>query len=233
MGLELVGIVLAVEDEFGVEVTDDWHTIRTVGDLHDVICAQLADNQRPVTTNCPSLRPFFVTRDAIIKQTGAGRRSVRPSTSLSSLLPPTDRRNVWQALQADTRTQLPSLIFPRPILALILTGTVAAFIAFHRVMVAYFGATSFPIAVTVGVCLMAASYVCARPFAVSFPRQCDTVSDVVRHVHRLQCRRDSYITGNIDQTVWQRLSEIISKELDIPVHSISRESRFIEDLKCG
>lgn len=233
MGLDLVELVLAVEEAFGVELSSEWGNMRTVGDLHIAVCSRLQSQRGTASHDCPSLPTFFVARNAIQTLTKAGRSSIRPSTELQSLFKLEDRRNVWQVFQEMMGFRLPRLIRPQTTLALFTFGGVAPLLlAFFGFLIIY-GADFIPIAFIAGLCIVPMLHILTRQFAVGFPKECQTVSDVVRQVHRPRTFDRELLKGNLDPAVWRRLSTIVSDQLDIPIESITRDSRFIEDLKCG
>ena len=83
MGLDGVEIVLAVEDAFGVQITDD-DAVRMVTPAHVV---EFVMTRVPVTTNaaCLSQRAFHLVRSSVLGMTPHQRRSVAPHTPLAHL----------------------------------------------------------------------------------------------------------------------------------------------------
>jgi len=102
MGLDIVELVLAVEEDFEIRLVSDWSDIHTVGDLHMVICNQLDQQKLQPTGACLTIAPFFATRDSLLAMLPVTRHEVRPSSLLTELISGRQRRKVWPDLQART-----------------------------------------------------------------------------------------------------------------------------------
>ena len=76
MGMDSVELVMKVEEEFDLIITDDEaERIRTVGDFHDYIVASLLKNGRDADVQ----RVFEKLRDIICDQLGIKPEQVVPS----------------------------------------------------------------------------------------------------------------------------------------------------------
>jgi len=234
VGLDLVNLVLAVEDEFDVYVGDDWNDIRTVDDLLLAICSQIADQkQLQASGTCPSLKPFFKTRDAIYSLTPSPRRSVRPRSLLQTLIPRSGRRTVWEQLQSRTSIDLPPLVLPGHVSSAVQTIICVLLLTIIFFLIAAIGSAGLVLAFCISIILVPLAYFSTRPFAAAFPENCQTVRDLVRHARPpiYPTQRSSPI---IDQPndVWKKLVAIVSDQLDVPVSEVTPHARFVEDLKC-
>ena len=97
MGLDGVEMIMAVEEEFGVEISDaDAEKMRTPRDLIDGLVAKLAKVQAGV---CRSQQAFYKLRRVLCAQTGQPRKTVTPATPLADLLPVDMRDPAWQKLR--------------------------------------------------------------------------------------------------------------------------------------
>ena len=98
MGLDGVELVMAVEEEFGLEISDaDAEKLRTPRDLIDVVCTKMAD-VKPGGV-CQSQHAFYKLRRALCTQTGQPRKTITPATRLADLLPADMRNPAWQKLR--------------------------------------------------------------------------------------------------------------------------------------
>jgi len=98
MGLDGVELVMAVEEEFGLEISDaDAEKLRTPRDLIDVVCAKMAA-VKPGGV-CQSQHAFYQLRRALCRQTGQPRKTITPATRLVDLLPTDMREPAWQKLR--------------------------------------------------------------------------------------------------------------------------------------
>ncbi len=232
MGLDIVELVLAVEDEFEVHFDDDWSGIRTVGDLHRVICAQLDSQRQCKHSVCPSIAPFFATRDALVSLTSSDPRDVRPSSSLSAIIACSERREIWAKFQSLACIRLPALTLPASLAATLKVIVGLILLVTTICGVAMYGASGILLPVCTAIACLTVGYSASRPFAVAFPASCETVADIVRYarppVYPVQRSRQIISTAE----VWDKLVSIVSDQLDVPVKEITPDARFIEDLKC-
>lgn len=232
MGLDMVEIVLAVEDEFGVHLPDDWGNIRTVGDLDRTICCQLETQRRIDTSACPSFEPFFATRDAILSLTTADPRAIRPSSMLATLFVANQRRAIWLELQSLAHLNLPPLRLP-PSVSITLKCTVAAFFLTAAVLSASMvGPSGVLLSAFCAVILLVITFAVSRPFAIVFPKDCQSVGDIVGHASPSVYPRRRTKAFPDSAEIYPKLVNIVSDRLDVPVEDIAIDSRFIEDLKC-
>ena len=99
MGLDGVELIMAVEEEFSVEISDaNAEKIRTPQDLIDIICAKMAAADKPGRV-CQSQHSFYRLRRALCTQTGQPRKTVTPATPLTDLLPVDMRDPSWRKLR--------------------------------------------------------------------------------------------------------------------------------------
>ena len=227
MGLDIVELVMAVEDDFEIPLPNDWGEIRTVGDLHQVICHQLDQHRmRPLQT-CPSIATFLETRNALLAMSPVARREVRPSSLLTEVISGRQRRQMWQQLQARTNISLPPLGLPDSLRTVVYVACVSVLLLLTLVAVRSAGVLLVGL---VGTLLLPMLYFATRPLALAFPEGCQTVGDVVRHARQISRTENSQPTD--PDVVWQRLVGIVSDQLDVPISDVTRQARFVEDLLC-
>ena len=234
MGLDMVELVMAVEDEFEVALKDeDWFSIRTVADLHNAIRCQINSQVVAASLTCPSFAPFFATRDSLIALTGFDRRAIRPGTPLAELVAPADRSGFCRDVQRMTAIHLPALEYS-------FRGATTIFVASALAAVAgTFWATHILMSWQIPTaCLTAAS--CGwgtfrlwhRRAAIHFPADCQTVGDIVRRARppAYPAARQHLVPPPED--TWRQLVRIVSHQLDVPEDEVTQQTRFIEDLRC-
>ena len=98
MGLDVVELILEIEEEFDVSITDD-DTVcffGTLGILHDLLLEKCEGVQR---ADCPARRAFYLLRRAIMQAWNIDRQLVRPTTLFLPLLGTWGRRRRWMRLQ--------------------------------------------------------------------------------------------------------------------------------------
>ena len=105
MGLDAVELVMRTEDEFSITVSDDEAaTALTVGEFYRVVLAKL-----DVSPGCLTSKAFYTTRRALVDALGVPRRSIRPSTRLSPLLPDETRKEQWELIKCSLGLSMPGL----------------------------------------------------------------------------------------------------------------------------
>ena len=98
MGLDGVELLMAVEEEFGLEISAaDAEKLRTPQDVIAVVCAKMAA-VKPGGP-CQSQHAFYQLRRALCAQTGQPRKTVTPATRLVELLPADLHEPAWQQLR--------------------------------------------------------------------------------------------------------------------------------------
>ena len=105
MGLDGVELVLRIEDEFSILLSDEEAAAaRTVGDLYELILSKIK-----TTPDCLSSKAFYRVRKALVDTLGIPRRSIRPATDLEPLFPRTQRKVLWSAVSDAVGLSIPRL----------------------------------------------------------------------------------------------------------------------------
>ena len=86
MGLDGVEIVMELEDEFGITISDDEASrLQSVSEVVD--CVYRRCDHRP-RVSCVSAHTFYRLRRALVDLAGVGRRQVRTESALATLKRP-------------------------------------------------------------------------------------------------------------------------------------------------
>jgi hypothetical protein len=98
MGLDGVELLMAIEDEFQIVITEDeaYH-IQTPDDLTTLVFSKLRDGGSP---HCSSQHSFYLVRQKIADKFGVQRNAVKPNTKLVELV---DRKTRKRFLKNITR----------------------------------------------------------------------------------------------------------------------------------
>ncbi len=138
MGLDGVELILAVEEEFGVEITvADAEKLRTPRDLVDCLLAKIAAARPEV---CQSQRAFYTLRRALSAQTGQPRKTITPATPLADLLPEDVLDPAWSRLREAVQPERwPAPVRPPGLVralanAVCLLSIITAFVLVPRVL---------------------------------------------------------------------------------------------------
>jgi|SRR5215472_1845545 len=109
MGLDNIGIILRVEDEFSISVPDEEAaSVQTVGDLF-----QLVLNVTGTDSESLSSRIFYRIRKAVEETLGMQPRMIHSGTWLEPLLRRETRLAQWSEIGKRSRLKLPKLVHPR------------------------------------------------------------------------------------------------------------------------
>ncbi len=230
MGLDLVELVMALEDQFGVRIPDGRLFPENVGGLFDVVRQQWYRlDERAKAGHCRCIPVYFEVRDALLVVNPNAQR-IRPSTRLDELLPARHLNRLWGMLDATFCARLPRLPSPRERgavmlawLGVMLFAILLGGLAFGEAGVILAVVLFTPIATLIAIAV-------DNRLRRDFPPGMSTVRDLVYVVMPPERREYGPAT---DEQLWQRYVSIVSDQLDIPIEEIRRESHFVRDLKCG
>ena len=230
MGLDSVELVMAVEDEFGVTFFAAGEFPQTVGEMHAAIREALREKLQLSSGACPSIAAFFLVRDAL-QRVSISLARIRPTTELDSLLPRRRRRSMWTQLEQELSVRLPPLrSHPRFSGPIILVGLgVCLFMLLFGLLTA--ATAGFIAAAVLGLPIVVAmTCIILRFGQTAIPEHCSTAGHLV---HRILPSQLATTAGSrADEYNWNRLRQIVSDTLDVPLADIRPESHFVRDLKC-
>jgi hypothetical protein len=109
MGLDGVEIVMAVEQDFGIQIEDsEAEQILTPGQLIDLVMSKVATT---TTDICLTHRSFNLLRQFFVRRYAFSRNQLKPDTSLQTTLPRTRRLAQLQELSTELAMGDPTLNF--------------------------------------------------------------------------------------------------------------------------
>jgi len=233
MGLESVELVLEVEDQFKVSLSDpECSQVRTVADLAALIISRLPRE----SPGCPTAKRFFLVRDGILAVTGLPPRTVRPRTRLEIAFPRQSRRKQWATLRTLDRIT-PSLAAPWAVFRALFWLTFFGLIAWLIAAAAIWGSAGPTVALLATIAMLVvggqtSAFVYSR-FAVCFPDGCNTIADLVRLTMppTIPTERGERLAA--EHAILRKVREIIAKQLRMDLDLVQPESRFNEDLRVN
>ncbi len=251
MGLDVVELIMAVEDTFGIELPDeDAQDVITVGDLHDLVMRKLegvtSEGSEP---RCHSSHVFYRVRRALRDYAQIPRRDITPQSDVHRLFvatgaeSPEHRREVWNQFGNALGLCVPALQLPGGAgadTAVVLASATVSMAAVWAVAWSA-GLSEWPVILTfllsvgfaASVFVAIGAYRLTRRFADRIPPHCETVAGLVRDIAQMNSARLIRELGTTPQNVWERLREIVALEIAIPIERVTREARFREDLRLG
>lgn len=231
MGLDAVELILAVEEKFGISISDEEaQNALTVGDLKRLVRAKL---DRIDTDACLSQRAFHLIRKNAMDEFGLPRRSLRPDTQLEDVVPRTNRRERWEQFQlALGVAPLPALIRSPSVIAALMVLTLSIFVVttWYAVLHSMGPGSALLVAFAAGAAVGWLSVLTTLPLKTHFKTGYDKVQDLVRllvarYPHLLGKPRTTKWT---EDEVWCLLRELITEQLG--VSEFDENSRFVDDL---
>lgn len=122
MGLETVELVMAIEEEFGIEIrNEDAGRLTTVGEIYNFLLSRL---EQTAPIDCLSQRVFYKLRRALIETYGLSRHVITPATKLDSLLTVEQISEGWPFLQMFIALKTPSFVVANEFLGMRLSERV-------------------------------------------------------------------------------------------------------------
>lgn len=231
MGLDSVELMLEVEDEFKIRLSDpECEGVRTVADLVALVMAHLPRSGLA----CPTARHFRLLRARAEDWAGVSKREFRPRASLEAVFPRSGRRRRWAAL-GKGGLWVPRLVAPRAVhrgFVFAILGVMSVWVVVGAVLlVGQGGAGSMGLLalalVLVGGCLVFAYERCR----VCFPAGCETVGDLVRRSMPPVVPSAAGERMVAERAVLERVRWLTARQLGIPIERVQAESRFVEDLE--
>ncbi len=238
MGLDLVELVMEVEEQFDVKISDsDYSEISTVGDFHKYIC-DAKEAMRP--KHCLSSAAFLRLRRSLMSTLGIARDRVRLQTSLDDLIPRRRRRTSWDRLRKSLGLNLPDLERPEWMRNVLIVWAWSSILVFAVWGISglldpiHFRSWSI-LMIPLGILIAILPYLATIPCANAVPAECLTVRGISQTLFYRNLTRLAELEGVESEPTWQiydKLTMIISEHLGVPLGEILPESRFIEDLHC-
>lgn len=228
MGSDGVELILAVEDAFQINISDEEAAnVSTVGDLHNLVVSKL-QGQR--FSRCLTIAAFYRTRRGIIEVLRVSRREIRPSTPLDTIFPRGTRREEWHRVQNTLSLKLPTLQHPGWIQFCLLSTGVMTTVGTGMYCGVGLGwlALLFLIGIVAGGFLIRLSPL----LATSFPNGNVTVGDLARDVLAVNHARLIEMFGGWNtKDVWESLCRLIVIETRVAPEKITPDARIVDDLR--
>ncbi|PHS24982.1 MAG: hypothetical protein COA83_06885 [Methylophaga sp.] len=219
MGLDAVALVIVIEDEFQIAISDEEaFKCETPNLLTDLVYSKLRKSESDV---CPSMHGFYIVRKVLREQLNLPREKIKPETKLTDLIDKKDRALHWNRLLStisNGETIHAPLQKPRWITIAILTSSVIVFMIFLSItesLIFSFFAAFFNSMILNPATLW---------FKTEFPKNFQTVKDLIG------------IAGTLDTKVWQReqvynrVKMLVIEQLGVKDENILPNSHFIRDL---
>lgn len=224
MGLDGIELILAVEEEFKIAISDD-DAVQcvTVGKLVDVVHSRL---RHSAAEPCASQHGFYIVRRILMDVVALDRSQIKPETRLEDLIDRSHRREVWRKVMgfvADQKTTWHSLVRPKW-LNLLLVLVLPGLVCFGIVIFTWW---SFVMALPVAMVIAFLGFWITAPFKQEFPRKFTYVKDLIKFVRTLDSRTWT------KEDVFQKIRSITVEQLGVKESQVTLETDFVKDLGVG
>jgi len=219
MGLDSVELVLSVEEEFGINIDDaDTVNLVTPGILSDYVIGRLGCVD-VINGRCLSQVGFYRIRSALVRQFGARRNEVRPDSPIRNFLSRNIRQQWAQLQKTIDATQLPGLECKKSIAYSIQIAMPFGGLALLLLV----GAPGWMLVLVSCVLWLFAVIVTDRIGDV-IPESLATVGALVPYV-RIKNQEEW-----TREYVLQKVIQITSVQVGVPIEKIHSDSHFVKDL---
>ena len=223
MGLDGVELIMAVEEEFELVISDEEAgNVRTPGDLTDLVYSKLRKDR---SDPCQSQHAFYVVRNVLIKELGVRRDQIKPYTNLCTLIPKDNRKKIFQDVISsisDGKTVYAGLVRPEKIELLILS-----ILAIFFFTILFFTSLNLVLNIIFSLMLFLVLIASTSRFKTDFPRQFYNVKGLTR------------IIGSTQNKIWNReelwikIKDLIVEQLGVLPEEVVPDADFIDDLGVG
>lgn len=224
MGLDGVELVMAVEEYFGIELTDaDVEKIITPRDLIEVVLGKMQATEWSV---CLTRRAFYTLRRVLMQDFRCKRADITPNARLESLVPRPNRRLAWQQMKSSLQAQRwPRL--GRPAGVLIALGVLFAGVA----VVPSFWGWPFWTRMLLAMMAWSSAMTLTRPLCVEFRKDLATAGGLANYlvaaapkIFEPQGREWSRAD------VAEAIRPIVITQLGLKPEQYREDARFVQDL---
>jgi acyl carrier protein len=217
MGLDTVELVIAIEDEFGIHIdNEDAASLTTPGEVTDFVLTRV---RMLPEDNYLVKRGFYEIRKILINEFSIEKKNIKPSTKIVDLLGD-DLKSNWQSLHAALRVDHFPILEPSRqvyyffILVPPLIVTSSVFLIFGNIVAS----------IVLFLFLMLLGENTSTVYGSVVPKKYNLVSDLIPFVSTSSDKVWSR------QEILNKIIEITSEQLGVPVVDIKESSKFVQDL---
>jgi hypothetical protein len=231
VGFEAVDLAMEIEKEFGISLSDsEAFQAIILGQLHDYLLEHCAGRKR---SDRPTRTAFYRLRRGLGAVLGVDVKTLRPSTPLAPLLKRRSVYRVWKRLHRELSLTLPPLedragtgVFIGTVCCVaasfaIVTGlTRDVFMGFGVALV------SMPFGALFGYSI---GILCPRVVGKNYRTLGDLARGLVAFNYEHFVPSDDILPPN-DDPVWDRLCDVLVRQLGARKDTLHRGTRFVADL---
>jgi acyl carrier protein len=226
MGMDVVELVMAVEERFGITIRDDEAPgIETVGDLAHVIVSRLTAR---AAHGCPTRAAFVALRnDARIIMRDPTLR-IRPSDRIEAVMAARQRQSYWRCLRTHLGNAVPDLELSRTLHRLLIA--LALVLLAIGLIPLVIDAIYVPLSLSVALLVLFAAILFAGTYRNVPPTSMATFGCIARKMAGASVALTRTTVADPGQWVLAELRDIISRDFAIDPERIVPQARFVKDL---
>jgi acyl carrier protein len=223
MGLDSVELVIEVENQFGIAISDaEAQRVVTVGDLLAIINARM---EACKFSRCPSLGRFLQVRRFMRDFLQKPSLRMRPSTTVVALVPWYRRRELWRSLSKLLDSYYLPLQLPQPLRLGVLLASICLFAV--GASTAFIDVAILPLGILTAFAIIVFLQLALTPLRIEPPANMATMGDISLRLIGLSQATGPFLSSD---EVLERLQTIVSRALGVDRDEVIPAARFIQDL---
>ena len=217
MGLETVELLMSIEEEFGIHIDDDVATsMTTPEEVANYVYSRVRKSEKDP---CLSQKGFYKLRKIISETFNINRNKIKPDTELRELLGDNIKRD-WKLLKLSIdvkdfpRLQRNNALIYGSILILpfiVISPLLVNCASFELILISF---------LFISILLNGITYKMSN----TIPDKYKCVSSLIPYV---ECSNNTILDKEV---IIERIIEITSDQLGIPVDQINKDSHFVQEL---
>lgn len=226
MGLDCVELTVAIEQSFGIQISNDVAVgLETPGKVIDYIHGLQSSG---AAAACLTQRAFYRLRSALIGERLCTRGQFRSDTDLRMIVPKKARKRIWKRLKEHSDLNLPDLERPSVLSKALALLTILASLILAAQLDGSFG-EMLGLTLVFSIVLGMLALWLSKPFAVCIPPETSTPALLVDHMVAKDSKR---FLGSHETLTRAQIAATV-KALTIPFcneRDYREDAHFVKDL---
>lgn len=222
MGLDGIELVMAVEEEFQIAISDsEASDCTTVRNLVELVHSRLRHSSKDP---CPSQHSFYLARQKLIDLLHVQRNEIKPDTNLEEIIPRKNRKNHWKKVTASmSEGEFFRGRLDRP--KWMTYSSFPAFLLLPCAILKFWYDFPFTLALISSLPVyVVLEWATRQLFSVEFPDGMSKVKDLIKLVKSLDSKTWT------EEEVFVKIRTITAEQLGVDESLITLDARFIDDL---
>lgn len=222
MGLDGVELVMTVEEEFQIAISDsEASDCTTVRKLVELVHSRLRHNSKDP---CPSQHSFYLARQKLINLLHVQRNEIKPDTNLEEIIPRKNRKNLWKKVtSAMSEGEFFRGRLDRP--KWMAYSSFPAFLLLPCAILKFWYDFPFTLAFILSLPVyVVLEWGTRRLFSIEFPDGMSQVKDLIKLVKSLDSKTWT------EEEVFVKIRTMTAEQLGVDELLVTLDARFVDDL---